>query len=253
MIQGITEWLPISSEGISSLVMINFFKKSASEAIPTAIWLHSGTLLAALVYFRKEVIEILRNLPGYVKNVRKPSPTNKLTSFLMIATFFSAAIGAPMMLFSLDKLSFRGDIATAAIGFFLIITGALQFLGSRKKFIKNILIKDSVLVGIVQAFAVLPGLSRSGLTTAALLFRKYTAKQALKLSFLMSIPLVFVAEVGLGLLKMIEFDVYSLAAVLISFVSGLLTISLLIRAAEKINFGYFCLSLGILSFIPLLI
>ncbi len=86
------------------------------------------------------------------------------------------------------------------------------------------------------------------MTTAALLLRKYEAHSALKLSFLMSIPAVFAAEVGLALLGKITIDAYSLLAALISFVFGLLTIGVLMGIAGRVNFGNFCIFLGLLSF-----
>jgi len=67
IIQGITEWLPISSEGISSLVMIQFFGKTLSEAIFYSLWLHLGTLLAAVLYFWQDVKKIVKTLPDYIK------------------------------------------------------------------------------------------------------------------------------------------------------------------------------------------
>ncbi|NOQ55421.1 MAG: hypothetical protein GQ477_01300, partial [Nanohaloarchaea archaeon] len=67
IVQGIAEWLPISSEGMTSLVMINFFGKSLSEALPISIWLHIGTMLAAVVFLRKDIIVILRNIPRYLQ------------------------------------------------------------------------------------------------------------------------------------------------------------------------------------------
>jgi undecaprenyl-diphosphatase len=68
VIQGLTEWLPISSEGMSALVMINFFGKSLTEAVFLSAWLHTGTLLAAVVYFRSDIKAMIRNLPEYFRN-----------------------------------------------------------------------------------------------------------------------------------------------------------------------------------------
>ncbi len=101
-IQGITEWLPISSKAMTSLVMIKFFGKTLSEALPMAIWMHIGTLLASAIYFRKEINKILKRLPVYFSetilgnksgkksNLKKEeNEEDSLISFLIIATFMT--------------------------------------------------------------------------------------------------------------------------------------------------------------------
>jgi undecaprenyl-diphosphatase len=110
-----------------------------------------------------------------------------------------------------------------------------------------------VIVGIIQAFAVLPGLSRSGLTTSTLLIRKHDPEYALKLSFLMSIPAVLVAEIGLIIMQKAVFDIYSLVAILVSFLLGLLTLGSLLKIAQRINFGYFCIFLGLISILAIFV
>ncbi len=248
VVQGITEWLPISSEGVSSLVMINFFDKSLAEAIFMAGWLHTGTLLAATVYFWRDIREIIHNLPKYVRDPRNKDGYSGLTSFLIISTIFTAAIGAPLLLFSLDNIDFAGGSAMAFIGILLIVTGLIQrFIRPSRIVAGTVRMSDAVIVGIIQAFAVLPGLSRSGLTTSTLLLRKHDPEYALKLSFLMSIPAVFVAEVGLVLMQKVVFDMSSLVAIIVSFLLGLLTLGSLLKIAQRVNFGYFCIFLGALS------
>jgi undecaprenyl-diphosphatase len=253
IVQGIVEWLPISSEGVNSLIMVNFFGKTLAEAVVYSIWLHTGTLFAAIIYFREDVLKLLENFSLYLKNPKKETDENLLTSFLIISTFLTGVVGLPLFLFGVDRANVSGAVATAFIGILLIFTGLLQKYsrGSSEK--KDITMKDSVLVGGFQAFSVLPGISRSGITTSVLLLRKYEARDALKLSFLMSIPAVFVAEVGLALLGRIIIDAYSLIAVGISLVFGLLTIAVLMKIATRINFGNFCIFLGLLSLAAVLV
>jgi undecaprenyl-diphosphatase len=247
MVQGIVEWLPISSEGINSMIMVNFFGKTLAEATVYSIWLHTGTLLAAIIYFRAELLKLLKNFPSFVKNPKEGTDENRLTTFLIVSTVLTGIIGLPILLFGVEKANVSGGAATAFIGLLLIFTGLLQKYSRKSSEKSDITLKDSALVGSLQAFSVLPGISRSGITTSVLLLRKYEAHDALKLSFLMSIPAVFVAEVGLALLGRMAFEAYSLLAVTISFVFGLLTIGILMKIAGRINFGNFCIFLGLLS------
>jgi undecaprenyl-diphosphatase len=254
IIQGITEWLPISSEGVASLAMINFFGRSLMEAVFLSAWLHTGTLLAALLYFWDDVREILRNLPNYLRNPRNTEGYSGLTNFLLISTFFTALIGAPLLFFSLDKIDFAGGTAMAFVGLLLIVTGLIQkFVKPSRILGDSTRISDAVLVGAIQAFAVLPGLSRSGLTTSTLLLRKHDPEYALKLSFLMSIPAVLIAEMGLVIMQVITFDIFSLVAILVSFLLGLMTLGSLLKIAQRVNFGYFCIFLGVISLLAVFV
>ena len=112
--------------------------------------------------------------------------------------------------------------------------------------------KDALFAGVLQGIAVLPGLSRSGLTVAALLFRKIKETDALKLSFLMSLPVVLGGNIVLNFLDDgIEFNTSSLVALGASFVVGLLTIKYLLKISQKINFGWFAIGFGVLTLISL--
>jgi undecaprenyl-diphosphatase len=264
-IQGIAEWLPVSSEGMTSLVLINFFGKSLAEAIPIAVWLHLGTLLAALVYFKDDVILITKRLPEYfmrvvsrkkMQEIPNSEPArygeDRLISFLIISTFLTGAIGLPIMLYITEKTEISGEGATAAVGVFLILTGLFQRLSAGAKNPKKEPgMQDALFTGIAQGFAAFPGISRSGITVAALLFRKFDSEKALKLSFLMSIPAVLASEIGIGIMGLLVVDLNSLLAVIFSFIFGLLTINILLKVARKIDFSYFCMILGFMSVLPL--
>ena len=256
-IQGITEWLPISSEGITTLVMVNFFDLPFADALFLAIWLHLGTVLAAIFYFRHELYEIVRCLPGYVRDIRhaNDSAQGKLVTFLLLGTIVTAAIGGPLVLFSLSNLNISSSLLTALIGVFLIITGLTQRFALRTKSAdnKHLRIRDGLFVGIAQALSVFPGFSRSGLSVSALLFLRYNGEQALRLSFLLSIPLVLIAQVGLGIVKGITINEASVAGLLSSVVFGFLTIKALMKFALAVPFWAFCVVLGLLSLVPLLL
>jgi len=254
IIQGVTEWLPVSSEGVSSLLMINFFNRTLADAIFISIWLHTGTLLAAVIYFWSDIKGILHNLPKYVREPTNTEGYSGLTGFLLISTCLTAGIGFAIIYFSLNTINFAGGHAMALIGALLIVTGLIQKFVNRSNIIAGeTRVSDAILVGIVQAFSVLPGLSRSGLTTSVLLLRKHDPEYALKLSFLMSIPAVLIAEIGLAIMQLIVFDVFSLVAILVSFLLGLLTLGSLLRIAQRVNFGYFCIFLGAISLLAVFV
>jgi undecaprenyl-diphosphatase len=239
-----------------SVVMVSFYNMSLTEAVYYAIWLHIGSLFAVALFYRSDIIKLFANLPTYVRDVRHPSGYNRLTTFLIIATFATALIGAPLLVFGLTKLQLTGSYAIAFIGALLIGTGLLQLharqrVGTRNRSLSPI---DAIIAGILQGVAILPGFSRSGLTVSALLLRRYSAEDALNLSFLMYIPAVIGAEIGLSLIKSGSyFTVYALIAIIIAFCFSLLTISTLLKVAERINFGYFCILIGCLALVPLVI
>lgn len=253
VVQGVFEWLPVSSEGINSLIMVNFFGRGLEEAVVYSIWLHTGTLFAAVAYFRKDVRKLTGNIKTYIKNPKKDTKENNLTTFLIISTIMTGIIGLPLLLFGIDNANISGAAATALIGILLIFTGLLQKYSKRAFEKKDVTPIDSALAGGFQAFSLFPGISRSGITVSVLLLRKYDTRSALKLSFLMSIPAVLVAEVGLALLGKITLDLYSLISVAISFIFGLFTIDFLLKIGGKINFGNFCIFLGVLSITAVLL
>ena len=237
IVQGITEWIPISSEGMTSLVLTQGFNSSLQEAIIIAIWLHLGTLLAAIIYFRKDIIQILKK-------------RDEVFTFLAISTIITVLVGGPIIIFILDSVVFSGQGIMLLIGVLLIITGLVLFFSknitpSKRKPSKI----DAIIAGIAQGFAVLPGLSRSGLTLSALLFRRYDATSAIRLSFLMSIPAVAIAGLW-ALTKSSTFSpIEAGSALMAAFIFGLLTISVMLKIARKVNFSIFVLFIGILSII----
>ncbi len=247
ILQGILEWLPVSSKGIEALILVKFYDKSLSEALVLALWMHVGTLLAALVYYRMEIYEILNNFKNYLKNPAKDTEANKLTSFIIIVTLLTGLIGTPLLLFGLDNFNFAGNKAMLLIAFFLILIGIFQLAARKNKNTgKELTVKDSIYLGIAQGVTAIPGLSRSGTTVSTLLFRGYSARESLRLSFLVSIPAVMGVEVLLGILKTDTFDILIIPGIIASFVFGLLTIKSLIKLTEKINFGSFCVGFGII-------
>lgn len=250
VIQGITEWLPVSSSGVIAIVKNSFF--AAHEGIEAiskeSLSLHLGTFLAALIYLRRDVVLLVKNLFHYR---RAGAEKRNVLAFLAISTVVSGLLGfALIKLFAeVEKqLELPGRVATGIIGVLLLITACAQLKtrGGGHKDFKDLKFADGMILGLAQGFAALPGLSRSGLTVAALLLRKFDKACALKLSFLMSLPVVLAGNIILNL-NAPAWSAESLVGLFVSFVFGLATIHLLLKLAGKINFGYFVLFFGILT------
>ncbi len=255
IVQGITEWLPISSEGMTTLVMINVFGKTFAEALPVSIWLHTGTLLSAAVYFRQDLRDIVSRIPEYTRSYGSWNQENyALITFLIFSTLLTGVVGLPLFLFATGLTDFSGRLATAFIGVLLIFTGLLQMTAAGRASKNSIpASKDTMILGIAQGFSALPGISRSGITVSALLLRNYNPSDAIKLSFLMSIPAVLAAEIGIAAMGMLVIDLNSIIAMFVAFVFGIITIDALIRIAKNFDFAKFCIFLGIISVLAYLV
>lgn len=235
VIQGITEWLPISSQAMVFLFGRLFFNLDYAEALKASIWLHSGTLLAAIVYFQQDIFRILK------------LKEKTLLIFLVLATATSGIIAVPLLLL-VFWLELSEPLFTIIIGLFLVAVAFSQKKTRRLEAAEKPLKKwDGLIVGAIQGLAVLPGLSRSGLTIAALLGQKYSLKNAFYLSFLMSIPVVFLAQVALPIFKE-EFVVTPslLLGALTAGLVGFIFIKTLLQFAQKVNFFKATLILGII-------
>ncbi len=254
-VQGIAEWLPASSSGTLALTMSNFLGVTDIEVLLRSILLlHLGTFFAALIYFRKDVWELTKSVFHY----RKAHPeTQKILKFIIISTIISGILGIIILLLleSFESsMHFTGKTITFGVGFLLLITGILQIKVKNKGIkqpvhLKN---KDSIHLGIAQGLASLPGLSRSGITISTLLLKKFDDTTALRLSFLMSLPIVLVGNLVLNF-KELSFHNTAIYGILSSFVFGILTIHLLMKISKKINFGYFVLLFAGLMMISALI
>jgi len=242
LIQGIVEWLPISSEGQSMIFMIELMNISAQEALSLAIFLHLGTMLAVILRFRTEFIHMLT-----------PKSNPLLLKIIVISTLSTGVTAIP--LFFLLKSFNQGNAFMLLIGVMLIFTGLVLKLPSSKKTvyksIENMKTKDMIFLGLAQGFAILPGVSRSGTTMTFLLLNRMNQKHALEISFLISVPAVLGAIV-LSLLTsppLIISSSNAFAMISVSFVAGYVTMDALLRFATRINFSKFCIILGLITLI----
>ncbi len=242
-IQGILEWLPVSSSGQTTLVMVDFMGIRPELAISFGLAVHIGTAAAVFARYPKPLVKLL--------DVRTFTSQKK---FYWITTIISLICALPILFLleqTFDSNLWTGVTITLFIGFALILTGIM--LGKRpKSAFKDISegnLVDYALVGIAQAFAVLPGVSRSGMTITTLLMRKFKETESLVFSFLLSVPVsiasfayfvVFgeVGEVGLWLLAI---------AAASSFIFGYFSMSVLVKVAKNADFSGFCMFFGSLA------
>ncbi len=242
ILQGITEWLPISSSGQSMLFLINLFHLTPEEAFSISVTLHLGSLFAVIFYFRARIKGIILN-------------DKKLLSFLIVASFVSALVGLPAYLGLRNLFSaVSGEAVTMFIGLMLIATGVV-LKNTDGKTRSDYGTGDAIFAGGAQGAAVLPGISRSGTTIAALLFRGVEQETALSLSFLLAIP----AILGLVTLDFIESGFTTLtgpmfAGIATSFIVSLVTMHYFLSLAKKVDFSGFVIVIGgVAFFIPLII
>jgi len=248
LMQGIFEWLPISSQG-NLLGIFVWLGSNPQEAIRLAVMLHIGTLLAAIVYFRKEIKQMLFT-KGQNENEKRENKI--LLTFIIIATLATIITAIPCYFFLEELLGSSVTFILLILTILLIITGTIQLM-KKKVGDGKLTTKNAILTGLGQGFSVLPGISRSGTTTSVLLFRGFKPEDAFKISFIMSIPAVFLADVAYGIFKGFIFDEFAILALAIAFVVGLLSMDILIKLAKKINFAYFCFVLAIIYFIAFLL
>lgn len=247
IVQGLTEFLPISSSGHLSLMeeVLGFSKESSS--IEFDLLLHFSTLLAVLVYFRKQLIKLSLGLFSAEINDEK-----KLISHLIIGTVPIVILG---FIFK-DKVEGISE-NPSLVCCFLCTTGLILFIPSwLKKVDRNkITFTKSFIIGIAQAIALFPGVSRSGSTITMGIMLGISPKKCAEFSFLLGIP----AICGAMVLKMNEISsideklllTYSIGMIA-AFLTGLVAIFCVLRLIEKGKFkffGFYCLLVGITGLI----
>jgi undecaprenyl-diphosphatase len=244
LVQGLTEFLPISSSG--HLVLVPEFMGVEPPDLATSALLHLGTLAAVLLYYRKDLVKLTR--------FRQDSEARHILWLLIIGTI-PATIGIVLerQLELFQESVTAVAIALLATGVVLVISG---FIARRLKTMEEATSTDALLIGIAQATALLPGVSRSGMTITASLARGLSAEQAARFSFLLAVP----AIAGGGIIEAIQLagdggiTAELWVGVLVAAVSGYLAIAFLIRTLVRIGlrpFALYCFVVGILALVVL--
>ncbi len=228
-VQGVVEWVPISSEGVVSLV--SFLWAGVSEPVELALFLHSGTMLAVLLYFFNDFKKVI-----LLKD-------KKMFRFLFITTTVSLLVGFPV--FKLVENVAVGKYLLFLTGLALLVTAYFQKKKLNLGWSKD---KIALLSGLLQGLSVIPGLSRSGSTIFGLSLGEMSSEEALKTSYMMSVPIVLASSIYLSLKNpvMVREGWVALAA---SFLVGIMTLHLLLKLSKKINFYQLALAFSILCFL----
>ena len=263
LVQGVTEFLPVSSSGHLALFG-HFFSLRYDESahLLFEVLLHFATLIAVCVFYWRDVKAMVLEVPRAVKDLaagkgargagrgRRGTPAPRKLLFMLIVGTLPLAV----FVFFSDAVE---ELARQpmAVGVALCCTGVLLWLSSRlprgKKDESNANMKDALTVGLMQGIAIIPGLSRSGMTISTGVFRGFDRKFAVRFSFLLSIPTILGAT-ALQVYKAIGsgadwslMPVY-LGGMLVAGIAGYLSLCLLRRIAERgfANFAYYCVIIG---------
>ncbi len=253
LVQGIAEFLPISSSG--HLVLFHAWFGLQEGALAFDILLHMGTLVAVLIYFRRDWVRLFQ---AALRSLRRPTwsdPDARLLVFLLVATIPGALAGALFGDWVEANLHESGHgptvVASTLAGVGLLILLA-EVVARHVRDVEKMTVWDALLIGTAQALALIPGVSRSGATMLMALFLGMKRAEAARFSFLMSAPII----AGAGLVKVPKlFDADTVGAVpmilgfLAAAVSGYFAIYFLLRFVRTASFrpfAYYRILLGIL-------
>ena len=240
LIQGLTEFLPISSSG--HLVLVPALLGQDPPDLATSAMLHLGTLLAVLVYFRREVVEVLTFT----------EKGKRLLLLVLIGTIPATVLGLTLES-QFDWLNERPTAVALALFLTGIVLFSTRWLHRGDKVVADASIRDTVIMGLGQAVALIPGVSRSGATISTGLLRGFTHAEAARYSFLLGIP----AIAGAGLLKGMDLvdsgagisgDI--LVGVAVAAITGYAAIAFLLRLIGRTGlapFGIYCMVAGVVA------
>ncbi len=243
-VQGITEFLPVSSSG--HLLLLGYFFGASFQSLSFDIFLHFATFIAIIVYFRKEIVSLFFERKKYILP-------------LIIATIPAGVAGIVIKKYFSD---FIEDIPFFVLGIMYLVTTVFLYKGGKKVRDKSvsltgsITVKKSFLIGLAQALAIFPGISRSGITISTALLLGISPEEAFTFSFLMSIPVIggaFILDVAKGAKVFSQNNPYMLVFAFVStFVIGYASLVFLKRTlTSKVfyKFSYYTAYLSLLCFV----
>ena len=263
VVQGISEVLPISSSG--HLQIVEWLLGMDTSSLTLSIFLHLGSLIALIVFYSKLILDILIRSSNYIFKKEQRNKENKnalkIIFLIIIATIPAGTIG---LLFKSKIETIFSDVLF--VGISLIVTGILLFISKYlkgTKSLENMSYLDALIIGLFQALGVLPGISRSGITSIGGKVRKINDEDAVNFAFLLFIPITL----GTGLLEII--DVFNgkitlLESELILYVIGIIVSGIvtyialsfllkLIKKGKLYYFSFYCIFIGILVIVLKLI
>ena len=247
VIQGLTEFLPVSSSGHLELGKAILGDNSVpEESLMFTVVLHFATALSTVVVFRKDIMELLKGLFSFQWN-EETQFISKIILSMLPAVFVGLVFEE-----ELESL-FGGNVML--VGFMLIVTGLLLFLAGRAKNTgKSVSWKDAIIIGVSQAIAILPGISRSGATISTSVLLGNDRTKAARFSFLMVVPLIM-GKIAKDVLSG-DLNVENSAGLpllfgfIAAFITGLLACTWMISLVKKAKlhyFSYYCFAVGVLA------
>ena len=237
ILQGLTEFLPVSSSG--HLVLGQYLLNVKSPGNTLEILFHLGTLGSVVFVFSLDILNIIITI--------KKKSTQKLLKYIIVATIPAVIVGFTLR----NKIEILFE-SVSSVGFALLFTGLVLILSSvfKNKNSEHSLF-TSIVIGFGQALAIIPGISRSGMTITLSLFFGFSAKESAKFSFLLSIPVIAGAGI-LGIQDIQTNETFSadiiIAALFSSFFVGIISLRMLIKLLELGKFyifGIYCICLGL--------
>jgi undecaprenyl-diphosphatase len=238
IIQGLTEILPISSSG--HLILAPWLFHFTDPGLSFDVALHLGTMLAIGCFFFSDILNILKGGIGLI--TKKDVDDFHQRLFVLVAIATVPGVIAGVFLDKYAESAFRSPLLIAStLSIFAFVLLAADRLAAKPKTLEKLNIPDSVVVGLSQALAIIPGVSRSGITITAGLSRKLSREDAARLSFILSFPI----SLGAAVFKLrhltasAAFSSTFIAGILTSFITSILTIKFLLNFVRKHNFSVF--------------